>query len=343
MGKPIPIAKIWFGASSSPIATKDVLLLSHDFHDNSYLLGLDKATGESVWKVSLPKLNKQYPNTSSYSTPMVMNNQVILHRSWEISGYSIKDGSRLWWLPTPTSGVSTPIFFQNTLYIGTWQELGEKERLGNLPDFETMVSLNDNDNDRLISKEEIPEEMLLFSRPEMKEDSYYIKRLFGRFDNNEDGSIDEGEWKKTIEWIVTFYGESGLIALKPTGLGELPISQVLWKVKEKIPEVPSPIYYKGCVYMIKNGGIITCVEAEGGNVLYRGRLGASGPYLASPLVATGNVYIPSSKGVITVIKAGNQLEILAQNDMKEKIFATPAVIGNTLYVRTTKHLYAFKQ
>jgi outer membrane protein assembly factor BamB len=95
--------------------------------------------------------------------------------------------------------------------------------------------------------------------------------------------------------------------------------------------------------MIKNGGIITCVEAEGGNVLYRGRLGASGPYLASPLVATGNVYIPSSKGVITVIKAGNQLEILAQNDMKEKIFATPAVIGNTLYVRTTKHLYAFKQ
>ncbi len=95
--------------------------------------------------------------------------------------------------------------------------------------------------------------------------------------------------------------------------------------------------------MIKNGGIITCVEAESGKVLYRKRLGASGPYLASPIIANGNLYIPSGKGVITVIKAGKQLEILAQNDLKEKIFATPAVIGNTLYVRTTKHLYAFGQ
>ncbi len=342
--KPIPIAKIWFGASSSPIATKDVLLLSHDFHDNSYLLALDKATGDSVWKVLLPKVNKQYPNTSSYSTPLVKNNQVILHRSWEISGYSIKDGSRLWWLPTSTSGVSTPIFFQNTLYIGTWQEFGEKERLGDLPDFETMVSTNDNNGDSLITKEEIPDDMLLFSRPEMLEiegTAHYVKEYYWTFDKNKDGTIDREEWDKTIEWVVAFYGEAGLMALRPNANGELPMSQVLWKVKEKVPEVPTPIYYKGCVYIIKNGGIITCVDAENGKVLYRERLGASGPYLASPIVANGNIYFSSSKGVITVIKAGDKLDILAQNDLGEKIFSTPAVIGNTLYVRTTENLYAF--
>ncbi len=116
---------------------------------------------------------------------------------------------------------------------------------------------------------------------------------------------------------------------------------MLWKVKEKVPEVPTPVYYEGCVYMIKNGGIITCLEAESGEVLYRERLGASGTYLASPIIANGNIYIPSYNGVITVIKAGNQLDILAQNDLNEKIFATPAVIGNTLYIRTDKHLYAF--
>ena len=116
---------------------------------------------------------------------------------------------------------------------------------------------------------------------------------------------------------------------------------VLWKVTEKVPEVPSPIYYKDCVYMIKNGGIITCVDAKSGRILYRERLGVSGPYFASPIVANDNIYIPSSKGIVTVIKAGNQLEVLARNDLKERIFATPAAISNTLYVRTAENLYAF--
>jgi outer membrane protein assembly factor BamB len=204
-----------------------------------------------------------------------------------------------------------------------------------------MVSINDNNNDGLITKEEIPDDMLLFSRPEMEEATWYVKRLFGTFDENKDKAIDREEWDKTIERIVTFYGEAGLMALRPNSNGELPMSQVLWKIKEKVPEVPSPIYYKGCVYMINNGGIITCVDTESGKVLYRERLGASGPYLASPIVANGNIYIPSSNGVITVIKAGHQLDILAQNDLNEKIFATPAVIGNTLYVRTVENLYAF--
>ena len=227
------------------------------------------------------------------------------------------------------------------MYIGTWQEWGEKERRGELPDFETMVLKNDNDNDGLITKEEIPEDMLLFSRPGMEDFTWYVRRLFGSFDENKDNTIDKEEWDETSEFVESFYGEAGLIALRSNSNGEVPLSQVLWKVEEKVPEVPSPIYYNGCVYMIKNGGIITCVDAESGNVLYRERLGASGAYIASPILANGNIYIPSNNGVITVVKAGNQLEILAQNDLGEKIYSTPAVIGNTLYVRTMENLYAF--
>jgi len=344
--KQIPTANIWFGAPSSPIVTKDLLILSQDFHHYNYLLALDKVTGDSVWKVILPEVHKDHYNTTSYSTPVVMDDQVILHRAMEISAYSIKDGSRLWWLPTPTSGVSTPIFYQNTLYIGTWQEFGEKERRGDLPDFELMVSINDNNGDSLITIDEIPDDMLLMSRPEMFEigsTTHYVKEFFGDFDENKDSAIDREEWAETIEWIFTFYGESGLMALRPDTNGELPMTQVLWKEKEKVAEVPTPIYYKGLVYMIKNGGIITCVDAESGEVLYRERLGASGPYLASPIAANGNIYIPSNNGVISVIKAGNKLEILAQNDLEEKIYSTPAVIGNTLYVRTAKNLYAFEE
>jgi len=339
--KPKPITNIQYGASASPIATKDVLILSQDFQNNSYLLALDKATGASVWKALLPEAYEEHYNNTSYSTPLVANNQVILHRVREISAYSIKDGSRVWWLPTPTSGISTPISHQNMLYIATWQEFGEKEQIGDIPNFETMVSINDSDKDGLINEEEIPEDMVVISRPEMEEETVYLKKLFGAFDVNMDKTIDREEWDKTIEWFSTFYGESGLMALRPGGQGELPMSQVLWKEKEKVSEVPTPIYYRGRVYMIKNGGIITCLEAESGKVLYRERLGASGPYLSSPIAANGNIYIPSNNGVITVIKAGNNLEILAQNDLGEKIYSTPAVVGNTLYVRTAENLYAF--
>ena len=341
--KQIPMESIWYGASTSAIATKDVLILSHDFQDNSYLLALDKETGASVWKVSLPQVRKDHYNTTSYSTPLVKNDQVILHRAMEVSAYSIKDGARLWWFPTPTSGVSTPLFYQNTLFIGTWQPFGENELFDDLPDFETMISIQDKDKDGLITIEEIPDTMILLKRPEMEEENVYVKGAFGYFDENQDNTIDREEWDKTCEWFITFYGEAGLMALRPDTTGELPMSQVLWKVNEKVPEVPTPIYYKGCVYMIKNGGIITCVDAASGTVFYQERLGASGPYIASPIVANGNIYIPSNNGVISVVKTGNNLEILAQNDLGEKIYSTPAVIGNTLYVRTRENLYAFEE
>ncbi len=71
------------------------------------------------------------------------------------------------------------------------------------------------------------------------------------------------------------------------------------------------------------------------------RLGVAGPYIASPVAANGRIYIPANKGVITVINATNELNILAKNDLNEKIYTTPAIVGNTIYIRTTAHLYAF--
>jgi hypothetical protein len=78
-------------------------------------------------------------------------------------------------------------------------------------------------------------------------------------------------------------------------------------------------------------------------VHYRKRLGAGGAYIASPIAANGNIFIPAAKGVVTVIKAGEKLDIISQNDLHEKIYATPAIIKDTIYIRTTNHLYAFGQ
>ena len=76
-------------------------------------------------------------------------------------------------------------------------------------------------------------------------------------------------------------------------------------------------------------------------MLYRGRLGATGPYFASPVAGDGKVYAASRDGVGVVFAAGDELKILGRNDLAELIAATPALVDGKLYVRTEKHLYAF--
>jgi hypothetical protein len=49
----------------------------------------------------------------------------------------------------------------------------------------------------------------------------------------------------------------------------------------------------------------------------------------------------SVEGVLTVIQPADKLNVIARNDFQEPLYATPAVIGAAIYVRTPAHLYAF--
>ena len=115
-----------------------------------------------------------------------------------------------------------------------------------------MLSKNDGDKDNFIKKEEIPEDMLFFERPEIRDvqHPWYLRGFFGWFDKNEDSLINKDEWDTTVEYFHSFY---------------------------------------------KNGGILTCMDTENGTVLYRERIGASGPYLASPITANGYIYIRTTE------------------------------------------------
>ena len=212
-------------------------------------------------------------------------------------------------------------------------------------DFNTMISMYDNDKDGKIMIEEIPEDMLMFDRPELGEDiqpKWYLRKFFRGFDYNKDGLSDSLEWENNRLFWSSYYMDGGLIALKPDSTGELPPSVMSWKVKEKVPEVPSPIYYNGLVYMCKNGGILTCADAQDGTVYYQERIGAAGAYIASPIAANGYIYFPSLNGIITVIKAGKELEIVKQSDLEDRIYATPAIIKDKIYIRTANSIIAYK-
>jgi outer membrane protein assembly factor BamB len=330
------------GIATSPIFAGEIVIFIYPYGADPHILALQRTNGATLWKTSLPQV--LIYGAFNHSTPIVLGEQVILHRMGEIVSHSINDGKRLWWVLAPTKGVSTPIIGENKLFVCTWNNFGEQEMRVKLPDFQSLIKEHDKNSDGFIAQNEVPANMIIATRPEIKEMKYAnvsLRLALSFMDDNDDKLIDEIEWVKGKELFASLCEDHGMLAIRPDGTGDVTLSNTLWKEIEKVPEVPSPVYFGGRVYMVKNGGIITCMQASTGHILYRERLGASGAYIASPIVANNKIFIPSLKGVITVISDGDELDILAQNDLGEKIFATPAVIGNTLYVRTTEHLYAF--
>ena len=85
---------------------------------------------------------------------------------------------------------------------------------------------------------------------------------------------------------------------------------------------------------VKDGGIVTCVDPESGKVIYTIRIGNPGPYIASPVAANGFIYFSGYNGKMKIVKAGDKFEVAGEYDFKDNLAATPAIIGNTIFIRT---------
>jgi outer membrane protein assembly factor BamB len=133
-----------------------------------------------------------------------------------------------------------------------------------------------------------------------------------------------------------------MVAVSLNGHGKRSATDILWKVVEDTPETPSPLLIGQQVLFIKNGGIITVIEQHTGEVEHKERISAPGCYLASPMLAGNRVYTCSFNGTVTVLSA-DDFSVLAHNRLREKIGASPVAVDDVLYVRTEKHLFAFRE
>jgi len=132
-------------------------------------------------------------------------------------------------------------------------------------------------------------------------------------------------------------------AIKLAGAkGELQGTEaVLWTRMRGAPYVPTPVAYKGLLYHTREStGVLNCLDAATGEVLYRGkRLGGMKRIHASPIVAADNLYFVSREGVTLVIPTGPEFEIVADNVLDDVFDATPAFVGDAIYLRGRSHLY----
>jgi len=313
------------GHGASPVLHGDLLFLICDQDTGSYLLALDKNTGRQRWRVERPEI------TRGYATPAVWRPkngpaELIVPGACLLTSYAAATGERLWWVRGQSwQPKSLPILDDDRIYAHSWEGGGEAEEPTETPDWKQTLAAHDKDADARISPEELPD-------PRQRNNFYLL-------DLNDDGKLDERDWD--------FYrarraARNTLVAVRHGGRGDITNTHVAWRMQKFLPNVPSPLLYQGVLYIVKDGGILTSLDPATGAIGKQGRLPeALGTYYSSPVGADGKVYLASQEGKVTVLKAGAAWEILATLDMQDEVYATPAPLGDSLYVRTRSRLYRF--
>jgi outer membrane protein assembly factor BamB len=143
---------------------------------------------------------------------------------------------------------------------------------------------------------------------------------------------------KDLLIISTGFMKGELHAYKLDGLNQ---PKLVWKLSKGAPKKPSPILVNELVYVINDGGILTVVNLYDGSLIWRERL--EGEYSASPTYAGGHIYFSNQSGKTTVIKPGNQLEIVEENQLRTGHMASFAPIPKGLVVRTNEALYRIEE
>jgi outer membrane protein assembly factor BamB len=325
MALPPPLVE--FGTGASPVLAEGKVFLLADQDVGSYLLAVDAETGAEVWRVARPEFRR------SFSTPFVWRHdgtaELVAAGSLWVRAYDLKDGS-LRWSAAGMARVSnaTPIAAEGLLFVSSWNVGGDEDDRVTMEPFEVFAAANDANRDGVLGKEEFPKGP--------------IKDRFSQMDADKDGRVTREEYQFMSSMFTQAVNQ--LFAIRPGGKGDITGTHVVWQVSRHLPYVSSPIYSGGRVFSMKNGGLFSCYEARTGRPFYQAeRVDAAGDYYSSAVAAADRIYVASQRGVVVVLDAkSDSLHVLARNDLHEPIFASPAIVDGVLYLRTEKHLYAFK-
>jgi outer membrane protein assembly factor BamB len=141
-------------------------------------------------------------------------------------------------------------------------------------------------------------------------------------------------------FTATGLAKGEMWAVKLGGTGVVTDTHVVWKATNQVPNRPSPLLVGDLLFMVhQDTGVVSCLEAKTGELVWRERLPGPGHQSASPIYAEGRIYFFNENGYGAVIEAGRQFNVLAENKLDAGFMASPAVAGKALFVRSKTHLY----
>ena len=117
---------------------------------------------------------------------------------------------------------------------------------------------------------------------------------------------------------------------------------LLWaqRMRGKGPNVSSPVLRKGMLFMVSDSGHVTCLDAQTGDRIWREKL--RGAHMASVVAAGDSILFINTAGVSTIVACDKEFRKIAENDLKEPVHSSPAVVDGEIIVRTTKHVWCIR-
>jgi outer membrane protein assembly factor BamB len=325
--QPMGPFKNTFGAGSSPLIVGERVILCQDHDTDSFLTSIDKRTGNPIWRTD----RSEFPR--NYSTPVIWDvegkRQIVVAATLRVVGYDFETGKELWTVRGLARAVSaTPVVGDdNMLYVAGWAAGGDEGGIKiEVEPFDDVSAQFDKNQNGTFEEDELPE-----GNP--------IRMRFGQVDRDKTGTITREEY----EYFRTLFqlGRNVIVAVKPGGRGDVTDSHAAWTHTKHVPFCASPVVVDDRLFVVRDGGIVSCLAAQTGKQFKQGRLEAIGDYYSSPVAGDGKVYFLNEQGQLTVISAAGDWKVLHTADFGENTYATPAVADGKIYLRTVGHLYCF--
>jgi outer membrane protein assembly factor BamB len=142
--------------------------------------------------------------------------------------------------------------------------------------------------------------------------------------------------KAGLVFVSSSWPKQVLQAIRPDGNGDVTGTHVTWQDNMGAPYVPSLIVAGDLLLSVNNAGVAFCYEAATGKVLWQERLGR---HHASPVLVGGLVFFVNDDGEVNVIRPGSSFERVANYELGESCYASPAISDGQVFLRGFKHLF----
>ena len=221
-----------YGMGASPVVVDDKVILVCDQNIGSFMIAVNKNTGETVWRVDRPEAK------SGHSTPITWESpegetQLLVPGSFLLDAYDPDTGQKLWWTQSLSFEMkSTAVIHNGVAYInGYGSPLNQPGNMVEVPAFADVLRDNDGDGDGMMSLDEMPP-----SR---------ANNWFGFVDLDVDKELNEAEWEYMRAALAS---RNGMLAIKLGGEGDMTAQNVVWEYNRAVPQLPSPLVYNDILY-----------------------------------------------------------------------------------------------
>jgi len=140
-----------------------------------------------------------------------------------------------------------------------------------------------------------------------------------------------------VLFVTGGFPDYHILGVDPGGSGDVLKTHILWRDIKGASYVPSPIAYHHHFFIVSDNGLATCLDAKTGQKKWKERLGRR--HSASAVEAGGNIYFLDDDGTTWVVKGTDEYELVAENELGEAAFASPAVSRGQIFIRTLGHLW----